>query len=268
MLPRFELARRLARSAGQLTLKYFQTDLFTVERKQDGSPLTIADRETELYLRTRISESFPDDAIVGEEFPPRDGASGFRWAIDPIDGTKSFISGVPLYGTMVAVIDEREKENPKAIIGAVHVPGLDEGMYAAKGLGAWHYCGEGDPTRATVSKTNQLQDCVITTSSIDGFALRSCGNVLLNLAEMTSFSRTWGDVYGYMLLATGRADVVVDPEMKVWDAAAVQPIVEEAGGIFTDWRGNPTYDGGDVIATNGAVHEDILKLLETSRCAN
>ena len=203
---RLELAKQLARSAGQLTLKYFQTDRFEVIRKSDGSPVTIADQETETYLRSEILHAFPQDEIVGEEFGVSPGSSGFCWALDPIDGTKSFISGVPLYGTMVAVLDERDPAQRTAIIGAIHIPGLDEGIFAATGQGAWHYRGDGAPARAMVSQTRELSDSVFVTSSIEGFQKRGATRPFLSLASQVRFARTWGDVYGYLLVATGRAD--------------------------------------------------------------
>ncbi len=263
--PRFELAKRLARSAGQLTLKYFQTDRFEVIRKSDGSPVTIADQETETHLREEILRAFPQDAIVGEEFGSTAGSSGFCWALDPIDGTKSFITGVPLYGTMVAVLDERDREQRTAVIGAIHIPGLDEGIFAATGQGAWHYRGDSEPVRAKVSATRLLSESVFVTSSIEGFAKRGSSQPFLSLANQTRFARTWGDVYGYLLVATGRADFMVDPEMSIWDAAAVQPIIEEAGGRFTDWRNVPTFDGGDAVGSNQLLHAQILAVLRADK---
>jgi histidinol phosphatase-like enzyme (inositol monophosphatase family) len=258
---RLQLAKKLARAAGELTLKYFQTDKFDVVRKQDGSPVTISDQETETYLRAEILEAFPADAIVGEEYGTSPGTSGFCWALDPIDGTKSFISGVPMYGTMVAVLDQRDPENHRAIIGAIHIPGLDEGIYAATGSGAWHYRGAGQPVRAQVSKISQLSECVFVTTDVEAFFGRDAGEPFLELAREVRFNRTWGDVYGYLLVATGRAEFMIDAELNVWDAAAVQPIIEEAGGRFTDWKNIPTCDGGDGVGSNGLVHAEVLKIL-------
>ncbi len=258
---RFELARNIARAAGRITLPYFQTSRFTIEQKQDGSPVTDADRESEQFLRTEISKVFPDDGIIGEEFGEVRGSSGFCWVLDPIDGTKSFITGVPLYGTMVAVIDERDPSDKQAIIGAIHIPALDEGVFAAKGSGAWYHRGSEAPVRASVSRTKELAETIVLTSSVEGFAGRGDGSSLERLAQQARFTRTWGDVYGYLLVATGRADVMIDPQMSVWDAAAVQPIIEEAGGRFTDWKNKPTFEGGESVGSNGVVHEAILNAL-------
>lgn len=258
---RYQLAQRIARQAGELTLKYFQTDQFEIIRKSDGSPVTVADQESETFLRQAIAQEFPEDAIVGEEFGVTAGSSGFCWALDPIDGTKSFISGVPLYGTMVAVIDQREASDPRAIIGAVHIPGLNEGIFAATGQGAWHYRGNAPPIRARVRNQSELSKAVVLSSSVEGFRRRQDGASFEELAQKVQFARTWGDVYGYLLVATGRADAMIDPEMNVWDAAAVQPIIEEAGGRFTDWQNIPTFENRDSIGSNGLIHEAVLAAL-------
>jgi histidinol phosphatase-like enzyme (inositol monophosphatase family) len=258
---RLKLAQRISRQAGELTLKHFQSGSLEIIRKSDGSPVTIADQESETFLRSAIERDFPDDAIVGEEFGTTEGRSGFCWALDPIDGTKSFISGVPLFGTMVAVIDQRNLQNQQAIIGAIHIPALNEGVFAATGQGAWHYRGEQPPIRACVTKTNQLSRAVVLSSSVEGFRKRGDGSSFENLAEQVQYARTWGDVYGYLLVATGRADAMIDPAMNIWDAAAVQPIIEEAGGRFTDWQGVPTFKNKDSIGSNGLIHDAVLKAL-------
>ena len=258
---RLSLANEIAVAAGKLTLNYFRTDRFEVIRKGDGSPLTVADQEAETFLRQQISDAFPDDAIVGEEFGRKEGDSGFCWILDPIDGTKSFISGVPLYGTMVGV--EREgDENAKreSVIGSVYLPGIDEGIFASRGGGAWHFQGNAKPVRASVSKTSTLADSVLVTSQVETFGKRDAMDVYHQLADAVYFSRTWGDVFGYLLIATGRVEVMIDPILNVWDAAAVQPIIEEAGGRFTDWSGEPRIDAGEAIGSNGLVHEAVLAL--------
>jgi histidinol phosphatase-like enzyme (inositol monophosphatase family) len=271
---RLSLANEIARAAGQITLKYFRTDRFEVIRKGDDSPVTVADQESETYLREQITNAFPNDAIVGEEYGAKDGDSGYCWILDPIDGTKSFISGVPLYGTMVGV--ERvsgpndSSTTRESVIGSVYLPGLDEGIYAKRGGGAWHFVGNGEPTPAKVSQTKQLSDCVLTTSEVETFSERepvggrNAMEIYHQLASSVYFSRTWGDVFGYLLVATGRADVMIDPILNVWDAAAVQPIIEEAGGRFSDWLGESRIDSGDAIGSNGLVHDQVLKLIKSS----
>jgi histidinol phosphatase-like enzyme (inositol monophosphatase family) len=251
---RLELAITAGRAAGQLTLTWFQTEI-DVERKADHSPVTIADKSAEQLLRQRIADAFPFDAILGEEFGETPGTSGFRWILDPIDGTKSFISGVPLYGTMVGV-----EHSGEALVGLVYIPGLDEGIYAERGGGAWHFRGSESPRRVSVSTKAALADSLFLTSQVDNFAERGGQAVYEQLQKAASITRTWGDCYGYLLIATGRAEVMVDPVMNLWDCAAVQPIVEEAGGTFTDWQGNRTIHAGEAIATNGAVLEEVLAI--------
>jgi histidinol-phosphatase len=253
---RLELALAAAREAGQLTLGYFSCGDLAIELKADDSPVTIADREAEELLRVRIGARFPDDAILGEEFPERSGTSGFRWIVDPIDGTKSFIHGVPLYGTLVAVEFQQ-----RSVVGVIAIPALAECVYAAVGQGAWHVRGGGPPVRAAVSQSSRLGDSLFCTS--DDTHWRGLGRqpALERLQAAARLSRTWGDCYGYMLVATGRAELMVDPVMSVWDAAALQPVLEEAGGTFTNWRGEPTIHSGEGIATNGKILSEVLALI-------
>ena len=213
-------------------------------------------------MRAEIEAAFPDDAIVGEEFPDKPGTSGYGWILDPIDGTKSFISGVPLYGTMVAVEKiDASVSGRQAVIGSVYFPGLDEGMYAAKGQGAFSFKGDQPPKPARVSKQTDIGKSVLLTTSVSDFELRNAQQQFAQLANQFYFSRTWGDVYGYYLVAVGRAEAMIDPELNVWDAAAVQPIIEEAGGRYSDWNGEAKIDTGDAVGSNGQFHEQILKTL-------
>lgn len=253
---RMEVAKSIAWSAGQVTLKHFQKESLTFEQKADRSPVTIADRECETYLREEIKRGFPDDGIVGEEFGETEGSSGYRWILDPIDGTKSFITGVPLFGTMVAV----EKDG-QALIGAVYIPGLDEGVFASVGHGCWHQKGSHAPQRASVSNCSQLENATVVTSEVETFAERDSAAVYERLADTAYFARTWGDCYGYMLVATGRVDLMIDPILNIWDAAAVQPIINEAGGKFSDWDGRERIDSGDAVGSNGHIHADVLNLI-------
>ena len=259
--PRLELANRIAVEAGRITLKHFRNSSLNVIKKGDGSPVTIADQESETFLREQIAANFPDDAIVGEEYGRTEGTSPFTWILDPIDGTKSFISGVPLYGTMVAVEQEVTDGDRKSLIGSVYLPGIDEGIFASEGNGAWYFTGDQSPARAEVSKTTSLSDAVLVTSEVETFDERDAMDVYSRLAKATWYSRTWGDVYGYLLVATGRVDIMIDPILNVWDAAAVQPIIQEAGGRFSDWSGTNRIDAGEAIGTNGRLHEELLKLI-------
>lgn len=254
---RLDLAVRIAREAGLITLEYFRRADLAIEVKQDNTPVTIADRRAEEHLRARISETFPDDAILGEEFADRSGGSGFRWILDPIDGTKSFVHGVPLYGTLIGV--EREGES---VLGVIRIPALDECVYAAVGHGAWYVRADSPPAQARVSSTKPLANGLFLTSEVATFDEIGRRDAYLALEQKAALSRTWGDCYGYLLVATGRAEVMVDPVVAVWDLAALLPIIEEAGGTFTDWQGRHTVHSGQAIATNGHIHTEVLAIVQ------
>ena len=214
-----------------------------VETKADGSPVTAADRAAERRAREWIEARFPGDGILGEEFgATREGARR-RWILDPIDGTKSFVRGVPLWGTLVAVA-----EGETVLAGVAYCPALDEIVAAAPGEGCWW-----NDARCSVSRVDRIERATVLTSD-DRFATRvAWREPWRELAGRAAVARTWGDCYGYLLVATGRAEVMVDEIMSPWDAAAVMPIVEEAGGIFTDFAGRRTAFGGSTIATNAAL---------------
>ena len=254
---RLAWACEIAREAGDLTLKYFRNKDLEVDRKGDDSPVTIADREAELLLRKKIEERFPDDAILGEEFPLKEGSSGYRWILDPIDGTKAFVHGVPLYTTLVAVLEESTQE---PILGVILAPASSEIIYAAVGGGAWYQYGSHELVRAEVSQTETLCEGLFLTGDVHGFQVRDPDgtDVYMKLQNSARISRTWGDAYGYMMVAIGRAEVMIDAEMSLWDAASLKPILEEAGGTFTCWQGKPTVHAGEGIATNGKVLPEVL----------
>jgi histidinol-phosphatase len=232
--------------AGRLTLAHYQTGV-SVERKLDRSVVTIADRDAEQLLRRLIARRFPDHAVVGEEFGEDAQESAHRWLIDPIDGTNSFVRGVPFFGVLMALEIDRQP-----VVGICYFPALDEMIAAARGRGC-HWNGR----RARVSRVTALADaCVVYTDS-RGVSER-LGGAWLQLQRDTALQRGWGDCYGHCLVATGRADVMLDPRVNPWDCAALIPILQEAGGTFTDWHGRATIDGGDAVSSNGALHEAIL----------
>jgi histidinol phosphatase-like enzyme (inositol monophosphatase family) len=257
---RLDCAKEIAREAGEITLRYFRRDDLAVERKADESPVTVADRLAEELLRERIVTRFPEDAILGEELGSREGTSGYQWILDPIDGTKSFIHGVPLYSTLIAVLAH---DQPR--VGLINAPATGEMVYAASGGGCWYLPNPtAEPRPARVSSVNRLQEGLLLTSEIEGFRKRQAPGSMeafLRLQSKARVSRTWGDGYGYLMVATGRAEVMIDPNMNLWDAAPLQTIIEEAGGRFTDWQGNPTIRAGEAIATNGRVADEVLKLV-------
>ncbi len=252
---RLDLALSAGQEAAAITLRYFRQDNYQVEIKADASPVTVADREAEQHLRRRIAASFPDDAILGEEFDSVDGTSGFRWILDPIDGTKSFVAGVPFYGTMIGV-----EHAGRSVIGVVLLPGLDEYVYAARGQGAWAVRGQHSPKRIHVSDCRQMSQALFLTTAVKDFGKLGRREAYDALDAATWISRTWGDCYGYLLVAMGRAEVMVDPAMNVWDAAALQPILEEAGGTFTNWLGEPTIHGREGVATNGHLLDEVVAI--------
>ncbi len=252
---RLEFAVDAARAAGEVTLRYFQQGNYALELKHDATPVTTADREAELHLRALIAQHFPADAILGEELEERGGTSGYRWILDPIDGTKSFICGVPLYSTLIGL-----EHDGRSVLGVIQIPALDECVYAAQGHGAWHRRGQQSPQRATVSKKETLANSVLCTSEVKTFHKTQRAAAFEQLQAAAWLTRTWGDGYGYLMVATGRAELMVDPKMSIWDCAALQPVIEEAGGTFTDWQGNPTIHAGEAVATNGRVYHEALAI--------
>lgn len=267
MKKRLEFAVSAAKEAGRFTLEYFDRPGLRIDRKGDGTPVTDADRGAEKLLRQRITEAFPDDAILGEEFPCVPGTSGLRWILDPIDGTKSFIHAVPFYSTLIGVekydpADPDNREKSEMIAGVIHLPALDRGVWALKGFGAFEERpGFEGPLPAKVSSITALEEACFLTSEVKTFAETSRAAVYTDLENRCRLTRTWGDAYGYYLVATGRADLMVDPEMSPWDCGPLVTILAEAGGKFVDWRGSETIYGGDGIAGNRELVGQTLKVI-------
>ncbi len=257
---RLDFAVKIARLAGEQTLQLFRATGLEVIRKSDGSPVTAADRAAEKLLREQIAQQFPEDAILGEEFGETPGSTDFRWVLDPIDGTKAFVAGVPLYTTLVAVL---RKDEPQ--IGVIFAPAAGEMVYAARSLGCWHVLGEGDPQAARVSQVDDLADAVVVTSSVKSFTTErksDARQVYDQLQAKSRLTRTWGDAFGYLLVATGRAEVAIDPAMSLWDTAALQPVIEEAGGKFFDWQGQATVHSPESVATNSQLAGQVLAIVQ------
>lgn len=251
---RLEFAVAIAREAGQSTLELFQSAAVQVATKGDGTPVTEADRAAERLLRERIQSRYPADGIVGEEEATLEGTSGYDWILDPIDGTRSFVHGVPLYGTLVGM--ERDGE---AVLGVIEHPALDERVFAARGLGAtWQRAGRTRPAR--VSTTANLKDALVCFTSPQLFPKIGRQGLLRRLESDAGVLRGWSDCYAHLLVATGRADAVVEPVMAVWDCAALLPVLEEAGGTFTDLDGERTIRGQGALATNGVLKDSLLAL--------
>ncbi len=245
-----EFALDAAWQAGRITLGYFQAGVAT-EFKTDNTPVTLADRQAEQKLRELIARYWPDHGIIGEEFGHQVGSCELTWILDPIDGTKSFVRGVPLYANLLALTDGKT-----SLVGVVHLPALGETVYAARGEGCYW-----NGRRACVSTVSDLKDAALLTSDFDSFAPHGKGEAWQRLVDATYIQRTWGDAYGYALVATGRAEIMVDPAVEVWDCAPLQVIMEEAGGTFTDWQGTPTIHAREAIATNGALFDAVMRLV-------
>ncbi len=244
-------AADLARLTGDIALGYYRSNL-TVETKADGSPVTIADRAAETAAREWVRRLFPQDGVLGEELGEERPGSARRWIIDPIDGTKAFIHGAPLWGSLVALC-----EGDRVLAGAAYFPAVGEMLAAAPGAGCWW-----NGSRCAVSHVSKLSDATVLTTDPtfqERLPYRAGWERISTAARV---SRTWGDCFGYLLVATGRAEAMFDPVMSPWDAAALQPIIEEAGGHFTDWTGASTAFGGSVIATNPALAGVIRELLD------
>jgi histidinol phosphatase-like enzyme (inositol monophosphatase family) len=242
-----DTAVSLLRRAGDRTLQWFRAADLEVISKADGTPVTEADRDAERFLREHLAEAFPGDGVLGEEEAPTSSTTGRRWILDPIDGTKAFTCGVPLYSNLLALEDEHG-----SAIGVVNLPALGETVWAGRGLGCWSERG-----RAAVSTHATLDGAYIMSSSFGHWpagsvaALESAGAIL----------RTWGDGYGYALVATGRVAAMVDPVVEPYDIGPMPVILREAGGRFTDLAGEETIETGSGIASNGRVHEQLLAIL-------
>ena len=255
---RLTLALEAADAAGKITLEHFAHPDLAIETKSDGSPVTEIDRAAETTIRNLIKTAFPDDAIQGEEHANTPGTSGYNWIIDPIDGTYSYIHAVPLYGTLIGL-----EHNNQLALGVIHMPALDETVYAATGLGAWHRRGAADPVPARVSRTKTLADALVITTSSYYFRDTGTVSVFDRINRTAGHTRGWSDCYAAVLLATGRADAVIEPLVHPWDIAALFAIIHEAGGVATDWTGAPSIHSRNAIMSNGQFHADLLKLTAT-----
>ena len=242
-----ERAVAFARRAGELTLPYFRSIELEVEHKHDATPVTDADRGAERLLRELIDEAFPDDAVIGEEEDDKAGTSGRTWIIDPIDGTKAFTHGVPLYSTLLAATDEHGP-----LLGVICLPALPETVWAGRGRGCFL---EGE--RCHVSDHASVEGAYVASSG-----LLNWPEGALDAAHAAGAAvRTWGDGYGYALVATGRIEAMIDHEAEVWDLAPMPVIITEAGGTMSAVDGTPNIHTGSGLATNGILHDDLLALL-------
>ena len=255
---RLEYARILADAAGDVILSHFNGHRIAAETKPDGSPVTIADKTAEILIRQGIGDRFADDALLGEEHGTEPGTSGYTWVIDPIDGTVSFMHGVPLFGTLIGI-----EHDGLPVAGVMHFPALDETVWAAKGGGAWHQVGADEPCRIHVSTTDRLADAMVCTTSFDYFRGEQWEDVHGRLAHAAGRTRGWSDCYSELLLVTGRIDAVVEPVLNPWDIIAIIAVLQEAGGQFTDWQGEQENRScvSPGLASNGQIHDELLRVL-------
>ncbi|MHB1424111.1 MAG: inositol monophosphatase family protein [Gemmataceae bacterium] len=248
---RYEVAVQAAHQAGQLARRYFDGS-FTVEWKADSSPVTVADREAEQLLRHTLLGAFPHDGFLGEESGHTPGTSGFRWIIDPIDGTRSFVRGIPLWATLVG-LEYRDEQ----IAGIADVPALGHTYRALRGDGAYR-----DDRRIQVSEVNDLSQAIVFYSSLSWFVNSGHQDTFLELVRRTERTRGFGDFYGFVLVAQGSGELMIEHGVHAWDVAAIKPIIEEAGGRFSDWSGGTSIHRPDVIVSNGKLHDEALAILQ------
>lgn len=243
-----QFAVDIAWEAGRGTLAYFETGV-VAEQKGDGTPVTKADREAEALLRRRIRARYPNDGLIGEEYGEEKGSSGRTWILDPIDGTKSFVHGVPLYSLLIGLTIDDEPQ-----VGVIFLPALSEMCSARRGGGCFV-----NGRRAQVASGKKLAEATICSSDVP----LDPADPVHQLFRAARLRRTWGDAYGYLLVASGRADLIVDPRLSIWDLAALIPILEEAGGRITDFEGQRGLQGKSALAANPALQEEALDLLRS-----
>jgi histidinol-phosphatase len=246
-----DFAAQTAYEAGRLTLGYFRTGEVRPELKPDDTPVTAADREAETLIRARIGARYPEHSVVGEEYGV-EGDSSHRWIVDPIDGTKAFVRGVPLYGVLIGLEIEGTCE-----VGAAYFPALDEMVCAATGEGC--YC---NGRRARVSVAPTLEGGIISFTDATSFEEHGRDEAFRRLRGAAGGSRGWSDAYGHALVATGRIELMLDPIVNPWDCAPFPPILREAGGYFGDWSGNETIHAGEALGTTRELLGEVLRLID------
>jgi histidinol-phosphatase len=250
------LALQLADLADQITLRHFRSERLATWTKPDLTPVTEADRAVEQALRKRLAEERPGDGVLGEEFGAHGGERA-RWIIDPIDGTKNYLRGVPVYATLIAL--ERDGEQT---VGVCSAPAMGRRWWAARGGGAFaRGPQDGGVTPLRVSRVAELGDAFMCYGSLGSWEEHGSGERFLDLARRCWRTRGFGDFWIHLLVAEGAADLAVEPEVSLWDLAAVKVIVEEAGGRFTDLAGVDTADGGSAVCSNGLLHDQALAAL-------
>lgn len=250
MHPDLSLALALADAADVITMKHFRTATLAVRTKSDSSPVSEADEETERALRDLLGQQRPEDGVLGEEYGTT-GTTARRWIIDPIDGTRNYVRGVPVFGTLIAL-----EEQGRVTVGVVSAPALGRRWWARRGDGA--FC---NGTRLRVSGVTTLKEAFIGYDSVTDFQPSQAESRFVDLLHACDRSRGFGDFWAHMLVAEGAIDIALEPKVATWDMAPIQVIVEEAGGRFTSFGGEARPDGGSGLSTNGAIHEAVLEYL-------
>lgn len=251
MTPDLTLALSMADAADAITMQHYLSVTLGVRTKSDRTPVSEADEAVEQMIRERLAVARPDDGIVGEEFGAG-GPSPRRWIVDPIDGTKNYIRGVPVFATLLGLEDAG-----RMVLGVVSAPALSRRWWAARGHGA--YC---NGRRLAVSSVGTVEEAHFSYDDYAGFEKHRLAGPFLDLARRCSRTRAFGDFWSYMLVAEGAVDIAIEPEVAIWDMAAILPIVEEAGGRFTSLAGEARPDGGSGLATNGKIHDAVLALMK------
>jgi histidinol-phosphatase len=253
-----DLALRLADAADAITTTRFRAADLRVERKPDRTPVTDADLAVEDAIRANLAECKPNDTVVGEERGGSVGA-GRAWLIDPIDGTKNFLRGVPAWASLIALIVDGTP-----VVGVASAPALGRRWWAGAGHGAWTSVNGGEPKRISVSSVTDLADAYVSTTDLGSWTKYHSRESYLRLVDACWESRAFGDFWQHCLVAEGAMDVAAEAIVNDWDVAALQVIVEQAGGRFSDLAGNDRYTGQSALSTNGALHEPALRLLSSS----
>ncbi|MDI5963836.1 histidinol-phosphatase [Streptantibioticus silvisoli] len=256
------LAHVLADAADAVTMERFKALDLKVETKPDLTPVSEADKAAEELIRAQLSRARPRDAVLGEEFGSQ-GASNRRWIIDPIDGTKNYVRGVPVWATLIAlaVAGEGGTDGDDGVVGLVSAPALGRRWWASKGTGAFTGRSLTSASRMRVSGVDRLADASFSYSSLSGWQERGMLDGFLELTRSTWRTRAYGDFWSYMMVAEGSVDLAAEPDLSLWDMAAPSVVVREAGGRFTDLSGIPGPYGGNAAASNGLLHDDLLRQL-------
>jgi len=251
------LALQIADAADLITQSRYQSQDLVITTKPDNTPVTDADKATETAIRAILTKERPDDGVLGEEFGESDNLGSRYWVIDPIDGTKNFMRAVPTWSTLIALIEDGE-----VIVGVVSAPAVTRRWHASKGNGAFVSFNGGAPRKISVSKVSQIKDASVTYSDFAGFGERR--DAFLSLIDQSWRSRGFGDFWSHMLVAEGSADIAVEPVLAVWDMAALDIIVREAGGSFTSITGEPGPHHGSGLSTNGILLDQVVKHLNAN----